>query len=184
MISIASLWLPIVVSAVLVFVASSVLHMVLKFHQKEYRELPNEDEALETLHRADLTPGTYVFPHCLPADMQNSDVVEKYKRGPVGILNVLPSGPPSMGKFLVQWFVYCLVVGAFIAYIAGRTHGAGTSYLAIFRFVGTIAFMTYGLSETVSSIWKGAPWSATAKFMIDGLIYALLTAGVFGWLWP
>lgn len=184
MISIASLWLPIVVSAVLVFVVSSVLHMVLKFHQKEYRELPNEDETLEALHRAGLTPGTYVFPHCLPADMQKSDVVEKYKRGPVGILNVMASGAPSMGKFLVQWFVYCLVVGVFIAYLTGRTYDAGTNYLAIFRFVGTIAFMTYGLSEIVSSIWKGAPWSATVKFMIDGLVYALVTAGVFGWLWP
>ncbi len=185
MIPIPQLWLPIVVSAVVVFVASSILHMVLKYHYKDYRKLPDEDGILDTLSGASLTPGYYSFPNCSdPSEMGKPEVMEKFKRGPVGFLTVVPSGAPKLGKFLGQWFVYVLVVGIFIAYLTGRTHAAGTSYLSIFRYVGTVAFMTYGLAEAVSSIWKGAPWTMTCKMMVDGLVYALLTAGVFGWLWP
>jgi hypothetical protein len=28
------------------------------------------------------------------------------------------------------------------------------------------------------------PWSIVLKESFDGLIYSLLTAGTFGWLWP
>ncbi len=185
MIPIPSLWLPILVSAALVFVVSSVLHMVFKYHHKEYRRLPDEDAMLNSFHEAGLTPGLYHFPHCAtPKEMNEPEVAKKFERGPVGFVTVMPSGLPNMTKFLIQWFLYTVLVGIFIAYIAGRTHAAGTSYLSIFRFVGTIAFMTYGLSEIVSSVWKGAPWSATGKMMFDGLAYALVTAGAFGWLWP
>ncbi len=185
MVYLTTLWLPILLSAVVVFVASSVMHMVLKYHRSDYQKLPNEDALLEALRGQRLAPGVYPFP-CAPdpKDMKSPAMMEKYKQGPVGILTVVPVGPPAMGKYLVLWFVYCLVISLFAAYVAGRTLGMGTAYLAVFRIAGTVAFVGYAAGNLVDSIWKGQPWGTTVKHIFDGLIYALLTAGVFGWLWP
>ena len=102
----------------------------------------------------------------------------------MGFLTILPSGPPAMPKFLIQWFVYCLVIGFFIAYLAAHTLAPGTNYLEVFRVVGTAAFLAYGLGNLSNGIWKGQKWSVTIKEVIDGLVFGLLTAGTFGWLWP
>lgn len=185
MIPILDLWLPIVVAAVLVFVVSSLLHMLLTYHRRDYRQLPQETETLEALRRSSLTPGLYVFPYCTRTkDMGTPEMQEKYRRGPVGHLTVLPSGPPNMGKYLGLWFGYGLLVSVFVAYLAGRTLPMGAHYLAVFRVAGTAAFMAFGLANLVDSIWRGAPWSNTLRAVVDGLVYSLVTAGAFGWLWP
>jgi hypothetical protein len=184
MVPLTAPWLPIVLSAVIVFVASSILHMLLTYHRSDYRQLPDEDKILAALRPANLTRGQYVFPYCLPKDMKSPATIEKYKQGPVGFLTIFPSGPPVMAKFLVQWFVYCLLVGLFVAYLTGRTVAPGTNYLAVFRVAGTAGFMAYGLGNLPNAIWRGHTWSVTIKEVVDGLIYGLLTAGTFGWLWP
>jgi len=89
-----------------------------------------------------------------------------------------------MPKFLIQWFVYCLLIEFFVAYLTGRTIAPGASYLVVFRVAGTAAFLAYGLSHLSNGIWKGQMWATTIKEVIDGLVYVLLTAGTFGWLWP
>ncbi len=106
------------------------------------------------------------------------------KKGPVGYVTVIPNGPPAMGKYLTMWFLFCLVIGIFVAYLTGRTMSPGADYLAVFRVAGTIAFLGYGVGQLMDSIWKGQSWSSTMKHVIDGFIYGLLTAGTFGWLWP
>jgi hypothetical protein len=111
-------------------------------------------------------------------------MTEKYKQGPVGLMTVVPNGPPAMPKFLGLWFAYCLIVGFFVAYLTGHTVAPGAHYLAVFRVVGTAAFLAYGLGNLSNGIWKGQPWSIVIKEVIDGLVYASLTAGTFGWLWP
>ena len=116
--------------------------------------------------------------------MKSPEVAEKFKRGPVGHLTVIPSGAPAMGKFMGQWFVYCLLIGVFVAYLTGRTRIAGTPYLEVFRVAGATAFLGYAGAVIQDSIWKGQTWGITFKHIVDGLIYALLTAGTFGWLWP
>jgi len=185
MVSLAALWLPIVVSAVIVFVASSIVHMVIGHHRSDYKKLPNEDRVLEALRKEGISPGYYTFPHCANAKAMNEPaMIEKLKQGPVGAITVIPSGPPAMGKYLTLWFVYCLVVGVFVAYLCGRTLGAGTHYIMVFRVAGTIAFVGYGLGHIINSIWMHAPWRMTIKHVLDGLVYGLLTAGTFGWLWP
>ena len=184
MVPLSALWLPILLSAVIVFVASSIMHMVLPYHKSDYQQLPDEDKLLATLRAANLKRGLYVFPFCNHKDMKSPAVQEKYKQGPVGMMTILPSGPPNMMKYLVQWFVYCLVVGFFVAYLTGHTVAPNAHYLAVFRVAGTAAFLAYGLGGLSSAIWKGQPWSVTIKEVIDGLIYGLLTAGTFGWLWP
>ena len=184
MVPLASLWLPILLSAVIVFVASSVMHMLLKYHQSDYRQLPDEDKVRAALRAANLTRGLYVFPFCTHKDMKSPALIAKYKEGPVGFLNILPNGPPALPKFLIQWFVFCLLVGFFVAYLAAHTLAPGTHYLTVFRVVGTAGFLAYGLGNVSNGIWKGQSWSATIKEVIDGLVYGLLTAGTFGWLWP
>jgi hypothetical protein len=185
MVPISALWLPILLSAVVVFVASALVHMVLTYHRSDYKKLTSEEQVLGAMRAAGLTPGVYVFPHAAsPKEMSSPQVIEKYKRGPVGILTVLPSAVPAMPKHLAQWFVFCLIVGVFVAYLTGRTLAPGTAYLSVFRIAGTVAFLGYVGAEAVNSIWRGQPLSTTLKNYFDGLVYALLTAGVFGWLWP
>ena len=185
MVGLTSLWLPILLSAVIVFVASALIHMVLGYHWGDWRKVPGEDGVREAIRKAGVGPGNYLIPHPgTPKKMQTPEMIEKCKEGPVAFLFVQPSGAPSMGKNLLQWFIYTLVAGIFTAYVAGRTLGPGADYLDVFRIAGTVAFLIYAGAEPLSSIWKGVRWSTTLKFLMDGLIYGLLTGGVFGWLWP
>jgi hypothetical protein len=184
MVPLTALWLPILLAAVIVFIASSIMHMVLPYHRSDYQKLPDEDKVQAALRAAGLERGLYVFPFCTHKEMKSPAMIEKYKQGPVGMLTVFPSGPPAMPKFLAMWFVYCLVIGFFVAYLTGRTVAPGAHYLAVFRVAGTAAFLAYGVGQLVNSIWAGQPWSVTIKHVIDGLVFSLLTAGTFGWLWP
>ena len=185
MVPIVSLWLPILLSAVAVFIASSIIHMVLPYHRFDYKKLPAEDNVMDALRKFQIPPGDYCFPRPDgPKAMKDPAFQEKMKKGPVGLMTVRPIGPPSMGKPLALWFLYCVVVGVFAAYVAGRALHAGDSYRAVFRFAGVTAFAGYALGLWQNTIWYGRAWTTTLKSNIDGLIYALLTGGVFGWLWP
>lgn len=185
MVSVPSLWLPILLSAVAVFAASSVIHMVFKYHQTDYGPLPNEDEVMEALRMSAVGPGEYVVPHAEDAStLKEPSYQEKAKKGPVAFITMVGQWTPSMGKQLGQWFVYAVVVAVFAAYVTGRALGPGAAYLEVFRFAGTTSFIAYAVGLWQQSIWYGKPWSTTAKNTLDGLIYALLSAGLFGWLWP
>jgi hypothetical protein len=180
----SALWLPIVLSAVIVFVASSIMHMLLPYHRGDYRQVPNEDKVIPALRAAGLTRGLYIFPHATHKELNSPEVMEKYKQGPVGMMTIFNNGPIVMPKFLGMWFGYCLIISLFVAYLAAHTAGAHAHYLRVFRIVGTAAFLAYGLGHLSDGIWKGQTWSFTLKEVIDGLVFALLTAGTFGWLWP
>lgn len=185
MVPIVSLWMPILLSAVIVFVASSLLHMVLPLHRSDYRKLPSEDDVMAALRRFSIPPGDYLVPcSTTPKEMNDPGFVGKMTKGPVAVMTVMRSGRPSMAAPLAQWFVYSLVVGVFAAYIAGRALGPGAHYLAVFRFAGATAFVGYSLALWQNTIWFKRNWVVTLKSTFDGLIYGLLTGGVFGWLWP
>jgi len=179
------LWLPIVLSAVFCFLASSVFHMVLPFHKGDYKGLPDEEKILDALRESNITPDDYCFPYCTSMkDLGNQEMMDKFNRGPVGFMTIRPSGGPAMGASLVQWFVYLLVIGVFVAYIGrmGLTNNA--AYMDVFRMTGATACLIHVFGDFPSSIWRGMKWSTSFKFAIDGLIYGLLTAGTFAWLWP
>ncbi len=180
-----SLWLPIVVSAVIVFVASSIVHIVLPIHRNDLRQVPKEDEVMAALRPFNIPPGDYGLPSASSMQaMRSPAFLEKMKKGPVVLMTVVPSGPPSMGSSLLLWFIYLIVVGIFAAYIAGRALPPGAHYLQVFRFAGCTAFVGYSLALVQNSIWYKRNWVTTIKSMIGGLLYGLLTAGAFGWLWP
>jgi hypothetical protein len=186
MVPIAALLVPIVVSAVLVHLVSAVIHMALKYHRGDYGRLPDEEGFRKVLLAALPAPGQYMFPYCADhSELKTPEMMKKREQGPVGIVTFLrPSAAVNMGKFLGQWFVYCLVVSFFTAYLTGHVLAAGTPYLEVFRVAGTFAFGAYGLATVQQSIWMGKPWSTTAKDLFDALIYASFTAGAFGWRWP
>lgn len=185
MVSVIALWLPILLSAVVVFILSSIFHMVLPHHHSDLRKVPSEDEVMAALGKFSIPPGDYIIP-CAggPKEMKSPAYIEKLKRGPVALMTVIPAGVPSMAKNLTGWFIYCIVVGIFAAYIAGRALGPGAPYLAAFRFAGCTAFVGYSLALWQGAIWYKRSWSSTLKSSIDGLVYGLFTGGVFGWLWP
>jgi len=184
MVPLTALWLPILLAAIIVFVASSIMHMLLPYHRGDYRRLPDEDNVRAVLRGARLTRGLYIFPFCDHKEMKSPAMQEKYKQGPVGTITIFPLGPPAMPKFLAMWFGYCLIISFFVAYLTGRTLPPGVHYLQVFRVAGTAAFLAYGLGQLSNGIWKGQTWGMTIKEVIDGLVYGLLTAGTFGWLWP
>jgi hypothetical protein len=184
-VSFAQLWIPILLSAVCVFLASSLIHMVVKWHASDYRALPNEGEVRAAIRKGNPSPGQYVLPHC--SDMKamgTPDMQGKYKEGPVGFLVINPSGVPAMGAALGKWFVFTVLVAFTAAYLASRTLAPGTHYLQVFRVVGAVSFLAYGFGSIPLGIWMGKPWSSVIKDLADALIYGLLSAGIFGWLWP
>ncbi len=185
MVQIMALWLPILLSAVIVFAASSVIHMFLTYHSTDYDQLPNEASVMEGMRNAGVQPGNYAYPWCASMkEMGSSEMLEKYNKGPVGTAVVWPNGPPAMGKLLIQWFVFSLLVGVMVAYMTGRTLSAGEEYWAVFRVAGTVAFLCYGFAQIIESIWWGRKWSTTAKNLFDAFVYGSLTAGSFAGFWP
>lgn len=184
MISLTALLLPALLSAVLVFIVSSIVHMATPWHAGDYKKLPNEDGVLSALRPFNLTPGSYVAPR--PAsmkDMGSPEFQAKAKLGPSIMMTVL-SGGTGMAKQLTLWFLYSGVVALFAGYIAGKAVGTGAAYVVVFKFVAAIAFGAYTMGVWQFSIWYQRPWVVTLKATIDGVIYACLTAGAFGWLWP
>jgi hypothetical protein len=185
MVTMGSLWLAVLLSAAGVWVASAIVWMLLPHHRSDYRGLPDEEGARTALGPQQLTPGQYNIPNVAKrSEIKNPDVVRKFDDGPVAFLTVLPNGLPSLGRSLVLTFIYYLVVGILVAYLASRTVAAGAEYLTVFRVTGTVAWIAYGVAVTQDAIWFGRPWSAVVKQLFDALIYGLVTAGFFSWLWP
>src|SRR5450755_748254 len=185
MTSLSALWLPIIVSAVAVFLASSIIHMVLPWHKSDYPKMPDEGRVIEALRPIAIPPGDYMVPR--PAsrpDMRSPEFMDKLNKGPVMIVTVLPNGMMSMGRNFVLWFLFCGVVGIFTAYVAGHALPPGAPWRGAFRFSGLTSFLCYSVALWPMSIWYRRAWSLTVKATVDGLLYALLTAAVFCWLWP
>jgi hypothetical protein len=181
-----SLWIQVVISAVVVFVASALLHMVLRYHKTDYNKLPDEEAVRAALAKGDPKPGMYPTPYCSDMkQLKDPAMMAKFEKGPVAHIVVLPKGTPNMGKHLGMWFGYAFLVSFVAAYVARHTlhPGADNAFLAM-QVTGTVAFVAYGLSEISSSVWKGQPWTNTAKFMLDGAIYSVLTGLVFKLMWP
>jgi len=185
MVAWSALFLPALVATVLVFIASSIIHMVLKLHNADYRKLVNEDEVADALRKNTGTPGQYVIPHCQDSkQMASPEMQKKYQDGPLAVVYIGPNGPVKLGPFLGKWIVYSFVVSLLAGYLAQATLPANTEYLKVFQVVGAAAWLAYAWQAPSDSIWKQKPWSVTFRSMFDGLVYAAITAGSFAWLWP
>ena len=179
--SIMTLWQPILLSAILAFVAGSVIWMIMPWHKGEWQKTSDEEGARAALRG--LAPGQYSLPYCPDqSKLEDPDMQQKFQDGPIAYITVLPSGLPVMGSKLIMMFAWNVLVAIVCAYMVSRTAAPDADYLAIFRISGTVAFVAYGMAYVQESVWFGRPWSATLKTFLDAMIYALLTGGVFGWL--
>lgn len=179
------LWLPIVVSAVVVFVLSALAWTVMPHHKKDFTDLPNADAVQALMRQNPPVPGQYAIPWV--SDMRGLEdpaVKEQMEKGPRAYVTIVPNGVPSMGPMMAKSVVFYLVVSLLVGYVSWHALGSGAEYLAVFRFAGTTAAMAYILATVPDSIWFGRPWGNFGRQALDGLVFALFTAGVFGWLWP
>jgi hypothetical protein len=182
--SLSALWLPILLSSLAVFLASSVIHMALPWHRNDYAPVPKEDAVMQALRPFGLAPGDYMLPRPQDmAQMRSPEFLARMKSGPVIVMTVLPNGPTPMNRCLAQWFAFSAVVSLFAGYVTGITLAHGAPYLRVFQVAGTVAFAGYGLALWPLAIWYGRSWATTARSSVDALVYASLTAGIFGWLW-
>lgn len=186
MVSILSLWAPILVAAVLVFGASSVIHMLMPYHRKDFKKVDDEESVMDSLRALDIPPGDYIMPFAGgPEGMRSEAFIEKVKKGPIAMITVMPEGAwLNMGPQLAQWFVYVVLVSCVAGYAAGLGLDAGAEYRTVFRMVSTVAFACYSMALMQNSIWHHRNGRQTLTTMFDGLVYALVTGGAFGWLWP
>ena len=182
-VQLTSLWLPILLSAIAVFIASSLVWTVVQWHKGDWRKLPDEEAARRAL--AGVPPGEYNIPHAADGTARRSpEWQQKFKEGPAVMMTVVPHGEMAIGKQLLQWILYCLVISLLVGYVAAATLPAGTAYLKVFQVTTTTAWLAYSGHAAMGAIWFGQGWGRTVKEIIDGLVYGLLTAGFFGWLWP
>ena len=185
MVSLASLWLPILLSAVAVFIVSSIVHMALGYHKADFDTMSAEDDVMRALAPFNLPPGQYMFPAPKGmASMKDPAFIEKKNRGPNGVLRVYPNGMVGMGAPLAKWFVYSLVVSLFAAYLGSRFLPAGAQGSEIFRLTTTVAFLSYGMAHVADSVWWGVKWGVTTRNLLDALLYGAATGAVFMWMWP
>ena len=185
MVSLMQLWLPIVLGAVVVFITSSLVHMVFKWHNSHYLKLPNEDEVRAAIRKGGAAPGHYVVPHCLDMkDMQSPAMQQKLNEGPVGHFFIRPNGVGSLGKHLGAWFALSLGVAFLAAYVAAHSLPAGTAPMAVLRVIWVIGFLAYGAGPVMDAIWHDRPRDEVLKDLLDALIYGASTALPFALLWP
>jgi len=178
------LWLPIVISAVAVFLAAFVLHVISKHHKGDYAKVPNEDAFLDAIRGGGARAGFYIFPFCEnPAELKDPEKKARYDRGPHGFMS-LSAGPWNIGTNMIKSVIFYLVVGVFVAYITSEARPWGAEYLSVFQMAGTAAILAYCFGFVHLDIWFKRPMRNTVMDVIDGIVYGLLTAGIFGWLWP
>ena len=182
---ILQLWLPILASAASIFIASSLIHMVFKWHNADYRKLANEDDVRAAIRAGSPLPGQYVLPHCADMkEMQGEAMKKKYVEGPIAFMTVRENGPPTMGMALSLWFLYCVIIAAFAGAITLDVYGLNVNGHRAGHLVGLVSFLAYVGGSVQLGIWMGKPWGSVAKDALDGLIYATLSALTFMWLWP
>lgn len=185
MVGLLALWMPILVSAVFVFITLAIIHMIPGWHQRDMIAVPGEDKVMETLRGLNVQPGEYRFPYGnTTREMEAPPFVEKMKAGPVGTMTVRPSGELPFGKMMGQWFIYSLLVAVLAAYITGRTRAPGTPFLEVFRVSGAVTFCCYVVALWQNWIWWGRSTRFTLTYSVDGVVYALVTGATFAWLWP
>jgi len=184
-VSLSELWLAILVAGSLCWIASAVIHMLLKYHNADYASLANEDEVSELLRAKSLVPALYNLPYCADMQEMGSEAMQKkFNDGPVAMITVMPNGMPAMGKLLTQQILFFIFGSLLIGYLATISVLSSADFMTVFRQVFIASFLAYGWAQIPYSIWLGQPWSNCIRYLIDALIYAVVSACAFALLWP
>jgi hypothetical protein len=186
-VALSSLWLPIVLSAVAVFFLAGLAWMVVGHHAKDWVKLPNQDAVMDVLRDQAPNGGQFVFPGCDHKDRKSMNTPEfqaKFAKGPSGYLYIRKPGPFSMGPMFVQSILFYLVVTTLVAHLATATFHEGAPRAYVFHYVWLATWLAYAAGMTWSVIWAGHSWRHTLLCMLDHVVYAAATAGIFAWRWP
>jgi hypothetical protein len=184
-ISLMQLWLPIVLGGIFCWIASAMIHIFIKYHNADYKKLSNEEQVSDAIRQGDPKPGLYHMPFCTDMkEMNNQSMQDKFKQGPIALISVFENGMPPMGKLLAQQLAFFLGGCILIAYVATLAITASADLMVVFRFTMVISFITFGYGLIPNSIWLGQPWSNCLRYLLDALIYAVIIAATFAWLWP
>jgi len=184
-VSILQLWMPIGLAALFCWFASALIHMLMKYHNSDYKKLSNEEQVAEAIRAGSPTPGLYHMPHCTDMkEMNDESMQQKFIKGPIAMISIFDNGLPPMGKLLVQQFLYFVFACTMIAYVASLALAMSVEFSSVFRFVFTLSFLTFGVAVIPYSIWFGHPWLNCLRYLVDAIIYAAVVAATFAWLWP
>lgn len=184
-VSVTEVWLAILLAGILCWVASALIHMLLKYHDADYTELENEQVVSSALAEKSPLPALYTVPYCSDMKAMGEEAMQKkFNQGPVAMIAVMPNGMPPMGKLLLQQILFFVVGSFLIGYLATISIAANVDNVTVFRQVFIASFLTYGWAQIPYSIWMGQPWSNCLRYLLDALIYAVVTACTFALLWP
>jgi hypothetical protein len=184
-VTLMQLWLPIILGGLFCWIASALIHMLIKYHNADYKKLSNEDHVSDAIRQGNPKPGLYHMPHCADMKEMNNEAMQaKFKNGPIAMISVFENGMPAMGKLLVQQLFYFFLGCLLIAYVTTLALDASADFMVVFRFIMVVSFLTFGYGLIPDSIWMGRPWSNCLRYLIDALIYAVVVAATFAWLWP
>jgi len=174
------LWLPIIVCTVVLFFASFAAWVILPHHFADKKRLPDQDAIMKIVEELKIPPGNYMFPYAGTKHEQNSkEFQEKYKAGPMGLLDVYEL--PSMPMNMVKTVIFFLITSAIIGYITYVACPPGTEFMKVFRVAGTIGILTHGSSGVLNGIWFK---KRLITDIIDGIVFGLLLGLIFALLWP
>lgn len=184
-VSVFQLLLPSALAAFLCWIASALMHVVLKYHNSDYQQLHNEDAVADALRAGRPRPALYSLPFCDDMKaLEQPEMRKRFEAGPVAMITVMPNGLPPMGRLMAQQVGFFVFGAWLVGYCVSLAFGPGAEYLAVFRMAAAVGFLAYGWGVIPFAIWYGHPWSVTVKYLADALVYGLLTAGAFAWLWP
>lgn len=184
-VSVSELWMAILLAALFCWIASALIHMLVKYHNADYQPLSNESDVSDVLRAQSLKPALYTLPYCSDmSEMGQEAMQQKFTNGPVALITIMPNGMPPMGRLLLQQILFFLFGSFLIGYLAVISMAASADYMMVFRQVFIASFLTYGWGQVPFSIWMGQPWSNCIRYLIDALVYATVTAGTFSLLWP
>lgn len=184
-VTLTDLWMPILLGTLLAWIASAAIHLALKYHNSDYKQLANEDEVAEAIRRGSPSPGLHSMPFCKDmSQMGEPEMQAKFTSGPVAFVTIFPTGMPKMGKLIGQQILYFLFGCVLIGACAAQVFPPGAAPMAVFQLIAPVAFLAFGWGVVPFAIWYGHAWSTTAKYLLDALIYGLVVGGCFAWLWP
>ena len=184
-VSLLQLWLPILLSGIFCWFASALIHMLIKYHNSDYKKLSNEDQVADVIRDGNATPGFYHLPYCVDMKQMNDEAMKKkFVKGPIALISVFENGMPPMGKLLSLQLLYFIIACILIAYVATLSLSPAADFMVVFRLLIVISFLTFGYAVIPNSIWFGHPWSNSIRYLIDAVIYAAVVAATFAWLWP
>ena len=184
-VSMIDLWLPILLSGLFAWIASALIHMLIKYHNSDYKKLNNEESISKAIEESGTPVGFYTMPHCEDMkEMNDPAVQEKFKKGPIAIITIMENGLPPMGKLLTQQLLFFVLGSLLIGYIGSLGLSQASDFGDVFHLLFISGFIGFGWASIPNSIWFGHPWSVTVKYLIDAVIYSAVIAATFGWLWP